>query len=119
LPEKGLFNGAIGTVIEIVYKPEESPNTGHFPQYVLVDFPTYTGPPFHQLHTTWVPIPTICLIRGKAQIQFVPLELSYARTIHKFQGYQAGPTCDIRKIVFDPGIAKLESIFPGYPELQQ
>ncbi len=45
-PKNGLFNGAIGTVVEIVYNQGESPNTGHFPQYVLVDFPTYSGPTF-------------------------------------------------------------------------
>ncbi len=45
--------------------------------------------------------------------QFVPLELSYARTIHKFQGYQAGQTWDIKIIVCYQATAKLESIFPS------
>ena len=43
LPEKGLFNGATGKVQEIVYQDNQSPNDGHLPLYVAVDFPTYNG----------------------------------------------------------------------------
>jgi len=43
LPEVGLYNGAIGTVIEIVYKSSPAgPNDKehrHLPDYVVVDFP--------------------------------------------------------------------------------
>ena len=45
-PDWGLFNGAIGTVKEIVYSADESPIEGHFPQYVIVEFPQYRGPPW-------------------------------------------------------------------------
>ncbi len=60
LPEVGLYNGAIGTVIEIIYqgKPVE-PNDkehNHLPDYVIVDFPNLklpTGiPPWEKLHKT-------------------------------------------------------------------
>ncbi len=43
----------------------------------------------------------------------MPLELSYARTIHKFQGYQVGPLCDIQHIICDSEPIKLESLFRG------
>ncbi len=58
LPEVGLYNGAIGTVIEIIYhgKPER-PNDkehNHLPDYVVVDFPSLklpTGiPPWDEIH---------------------------------------------------------------------
>jgi hypothetical protein len=44
LPEIGLYNGAIGDVIEIVYndRPVAGPNDKHYyhlPNYVVVDFP--------------------------------------------------------------------------------
>ncbi len=43
LPEIGLYNGAIGDVIEIVYNDRPvGPNDKqhyHFPNYVVVDFP--------------------------------------------------------------------------------
>lgn len=43
-PQWGLHNGAVGTVKEIVFKKGESPNKGNLPDYVVVDFPQYTGP---------------------------------------------------------------------------
>ena len=114
-PKIGLFNGAIGKVIEIIYMHGESPNTGHFPQYVLVEFPSYVGKPFFDEQPKWVPIPTLTITKTqkKQTFTYVPLELSYARTIHKFQGYQAGPLCDIQHIICDAGPIKLESLFPG------
>lgn len=43
-PLWGLHNGACGTVQEIIYTNNESPNTGHLPSYVVVRFPQYIGP---------------------------------------------------------------------------
>jgi PIF1-like helicase len=43
-PQWGLFNGACGTVEEIVFKAGHNPNMGHHPKYVVVDFPQYLGP---------------------------------------------------------------------------
>ena len=110
-PQLGLFNGSIGTVIEIVYKPGQSPNKGQFPHYVIVDFPSYTGPSYDSRHPKWIPIPTITTYKP-SQI-YCPLQLSYARTIHTFQGYQAGPMQNIKRIVCDAGTAKHEALFPG------
>ena len=49
LPEIGLYNGAMGTVIEIVYKHKPvGPNDKehyHLPDYVVVDFPNLKLPP--------------------------------------------------------------------------
>jgi len=57
-PLWGLHNGACGTVIEIVFSEHKSsedgvtalkdtnPNYGHLPDYVVVDFPQYCGPPW-------------------------------------------------------------------------
>jgi hypothetical protein len=42
----GLFNGTQGTIKEIVYKESESVLDYKFPQYIIVDFPTYCGPPW-------------------------------------------------------------------------
>ena len=60
LPEVGLYNGAIGTVVEIVYKNRpEGPNDKehyHLPDYVVVDFPNLKLPdgipPWDQNHKT-------------------------------------------------------------------
>ena len=45
-PQIGLFNGSIGTVLDIVYKENESPNNFALPSYVLVEFTFYRGKPF-------------------------------------------------------------------------
>jgi hypothetical protein len=60
LPEVGLYNGAIETVIEIIYQGKPvGPNDkehNHLPDYVVVDFPNLklpTGiPPWDELHKT-------------------------------------------------------------------
>ena len=44
IPEMGLFNGSVGTVVEIVYNTREGPNNKqgyHLPEYVIVDFPQF------------------------------------------------------------------------------
>jgi hypothetical protein len=58
LPEKGLYNGAMGNVLNIVYQDRsEGPNNkehNHLPDYVVVNFPNLklrAGiPPWDQLH---------------------------------------------------------------------
>jgi hypothetical protein len=60
LPEIGLYNGAIGTIVEIVYQDRpEGPNDkehNHLPDYVVVDFPNLKLPagilPWDELHET-------------------------------------------------------------------
>jgi hypothetical protein len=60
LPEIGLYNGAIGTAVEIVYQDKpEGPNNkehNHLPDYVVVDIPNLKLPPgippWDELHKT-------------------------------------------------------------------
>ena len=93
-PLWGLHNGGCGIVKEIVFAKGESPNKGHHPKYVVVYFPLYRGPPWDIDNPKCVPIPpvTIRCNRKCCERAFVPLDLSFARTIHTFQGLQAGPT---------------------------
>ena len=44
---------------------------------------------------------------------FCPLVIAWARTIHLFQGLQAGPNYPIMKIIADPGTLDFEKINPG------
>ena len=46
-PRWGLYNGSIGYVREIVYIKGKNPNNLDFPSYVVVEFPQYCGPPWH------------------------------------------------------------------------
>ena len=114
--EHGLYNGAPVTPIEPRFKPGENPNTGHVPLYILSYCPTYTGPPWSQENPKWVPIPMVqklCRYRC-CQIRQAPLQLSFARTGHKFQGQQVGPKHSIQVMIADPGTHKYESMSPGY-----
>ncbi len=112
MPQWSLYNGSIGTVEEIIFEKGENPNQGHQPKYVVVHFPSYSGPVWdlnhpkvntciktqthpHTIsqHSQSVPIPltTItckfnCCIR-----KFEPLGLSHGKTIHGYQGETAGP----------------------------
>jgi PIF1-like helicase len=49
-PIWGLHNGACGTVKEIVFDPDQNPNKGDMPKYVVVNFPLYTGPAWDTLN---------------------------------------------------------------------
>ena len=79
---------------DIIFGKGKSPNTNDMPEYVLVDFPQYKGPVFMKDHPTYVPIVPIKHKCSKycCTKTFLPLQLSYAKTIHTFQGSSAGPT---------------------------
>ena len=92
-PQFGLYNGASGIVVDIVFNNNQSPNTAHLPRYVLVRFHSYTGPAFLEHDPNIVPIVPITTMCSKkcCKRTTIPLQLCYATTIHKFQGRSAGP----------------------------
>ena len=122
-PLIGLYNGAIGTVKEIVFKQGDNPNTGKLPLYVAVDFPGYIGylPEYgsniwDEENPTIIPIPMVETVddKTKRSITYCPLVLSFARTIHTFQGQSAGPTSSnnknpLMRIICDVGTPRFES----------
>ena len=122
-PEWGLFNGSMGVVIDIVFAEGKSPNRGDLPLYVLVDFPLYRGPIFHPSQQTWVPITpvtTFCTrFKNCCMREFLPLKLSFGKTIHTFQGASVGPVSPgqppnaIKSVICDPGTRTFEGINPG------
>ena len=64
-----------------------------------------------------VPIPartTLCR-KGCCNVTWCPLEISWATTIHKFQGFEAGfgDNDMFRHLIIDPGDTKWEQICPG------
>ena len=115
-PKWGLYHGARGKVLDIVYH-HECPPPDHLPLYVLVDFPQYCGPPFIPSARTVVPITPIkvpckhvfCCCRT-----YIPLRLAFAQTIHTFQGQNAGPVEPgqppnaVQKLICDPGTRRFE-----------
>ena len=120
-PAWGLYNGACGTVDEIVFRSNDSPNEGKMPLYVVVDFPSYTGPVWDRSNPTHVPVPNhkIYCDRNCCSREFCPLVLAWGITVHRFEGQSAGPV-DPGKIpnaykcvVFDPHDSTAEMLALG------
>jgi hypothetical protein len=83
-----LYNGAVGTVVDIVYPEGLSPSDGGFPEFVVVDFPKYTGPPWMEDHPTWIPV---CPVERRLDCHcckriLPPLRPGFGTTIHRVQG---------------------------------
>ena len=123
MPCWGLFNNSIGQVKEIVYRDGESPLNKNMPLYVLVEFFSYSGPAlFTDVDKKkWAPVPRVqshC-INGGGSMTYIPLMLSYGRTIHAAQGLSIGPVNDgqeenmIKGIIVTLGTQKFEGINPG------
>ena len=112
----GLFNGAVGVVEDIIYLGEKRPPEV-LPDFVLVDFPCYTGPAFIEERPTLLPIvPVVRLIDCSCHCcsrKQIPLRLGWASTIHRCQGMTIGAGEVNRYIVIHPGTRAFESKTPG------
>ncbi len=116
LVKHGLFNGSVGTVVDIIYLHGKRPPSS-LPDVVMVDFSRYTGPPFLNEYPTVVPIEPVerlmdCSCHSCKRKQ-IPLRLGWGTTIHRCQGMTIGKNEPNRYIVINPGSTTFESRNPG------
>lgn len=97
--------------------PGRSPLQGDLPAYVIVDMDTYDGPIWDSENPTYVPIPLSQKFCNKDDncciLEYIPLQLAFARTLHKFQGQTVGPGHNNECMVFNPGTSRFEGSNPG------
>ncbi|XP_053391813.1 uncharacterized protein LOC128554571, partial [Mercenaria mercenaria] len=113
----GLFNGAIGIVVDILYPEDKKPSSDTLPTAVMVQFNNYSGPAFITGHPKVIPIMPVerridCVCRTCKRKQ-IPLRLGWATTIHKCQGMTVGDGENHRHIIINPGPRQFESRNPG------
>ena len=113
--EWGLYNGAIGEVLEILYHDGEAPPR-HLPACVLVRFRKYRGPVFLQGDPKVVPIAPIERLlerRRRCSRVMIPLIPAWGLTFHKSQGMTCGAGYDAECVVVHPAKPSFEKSHPG------
>ena len=96
IPEHGLMNGSVGTVIDICSPNPTMCDLDDNSHYIIVDFENCTIPESEKLipdsPCTWVPIPVHNSTCQKycCSMHSIPLRVCKAITIHKSQGMTIG-----------------------------
>jgi len=114
----GLFNGSPGVIRHIIYVDGNKPQLiNSRPNFVIVEFPSYSGPAFVDFNPKLVPIvpigrPVDCSCSGCTRLQ-LPLRVGFATTIHRSQGMTIGQGQPNRYVVIHPGKESFEKKSPG------
>jgi len=122
VPELGLYNNARGWVRDFFFLDGDfgyDPTQQSRMPVVMVEFPSYTGPPVSQGladagRSTWVPITVVdlrcdcgaCFRRG------IPLVCAKADSVHSLQGFTIGDSKPIKRIVIHWS-QKAEALWAG------
>ena len=113
--EWGLYNGAIGEVVDIVYREGRKPPNDQ-PAVVLVDFPKYCGPPFLPSLPRVVPVAPVERVldcRCRCSRTTIPLIPAWGITFRKSQGMTVGEGCDAECVVVHPAAPGFEKSHTG------
>ena len=78
---KGLVNGSVGFVKDIVYNDADDPSRLWMPRSIIVDFESYTGPPYftEEGREKWIPLMPqkqfIDRVKGRIESSFLSVQL--------------------------------------------
>ena len=104
--EAKLFNGTVGKLVKLVYRPGESPNSTPpaMPAYAELEVPGLKFPKgvvWDPCRPNVVPIPPIEFRCEKkcCSVRTLPLRVHKATTIHKAQGMTIGKGCPFTKVI--------------------
>ena len=116
VPEIGLSNGQLGSIVHI--QTTDASKIGPYDSsdvidYVVVEFPSYTGRPWDSNNPKWIPIPrlTVRCNHKCCNITRIPMEINKISSIHKVQGATIGANEVWEKIIVDFG--EIEHLDPG------
>ena len=115
MQERGLYNGAICEVVDIVFRKGERPPAA-LPAFVLARFPKYRGPAYLAGDPKIVPIAPIERLldcRCRCSRLMIPLAPAWGITFHKSQGMTCGAGCDAECVVIHPATPSFEKSHPG------
>ncbi len=111
----GLFNGAVGKVIDIIYRGGTRTENS-LPDAVMVEFPNYSGPAFIFENPKVVPIfpaegriDCVCHYCKRKQVS---LRLGWATTVYRCQGMAVGKGEVNMYIVISPCTRLFDSLDP-------
>ena len=107
-PTRGLMNGTMGRVVDIIYLNGRAPP--QVPDYVIVECPQATVPGFNgKPHHVAIEPQTVPIDGRKDTRRQIPLRLAWAITIHKSQGMTIKQGQVLTKSVIDLGDREFQS----------
>ena len=114
----GLFNGAIGRIVDIYFQPSRKPHRDGkaHPDVVFVEFPSYCGEEIVPGHPKLVPVGQLEWKEHCSHGCFrkqIPLRMCWAITSHKSQGMTVSEKHPVKYVVVDLGEDKTEKWASG------
>jgi len=106
-----LFNGATGTIVDVIFRHGEGPSADgtSWPHMVLVDFPKYSGPPVFKDGPNLVPVFPLKTEESGSVREMFAIKVGFCLTCHKAQGFTCGQSHVYDRVVVNLGPSSVET----------